>query len=256
MKRSKINNNPASVVNLWERLTLELKKDEKTSRFITRIEDIEGSMLIVESPVRLSGNLNLEIGQQLEVVFNRQDAAYAFEAVVSDIDPQKENMTTLQPVSDIKRSQRRRFVRIDIAGDITFRVLETKQQHGGGLSLEKKGELLNISAGGILINTKEKLKQDDIILMNFWLKNSQRLMNILGIAKRVERSDETDSQAEDNIIGIEFLSKEELGEKLPFNLAEFLPPDASCFNEALQQVIVQFVYRQQVEARKKIKAGQ
>jgi c-di-GMP-binding flagellar brake protein YcgR len=255
VKKTKVNKHPADVVNLWERLELKLDKDGKVANFITRIEDIDKDMLTVESPIRIAGDLELTVGQHLEAVSNKRDASYVFEAVVTDINPQKENMTTLKTVSEIRRSQRRRFVRIDIAGNITYRVIDKTTQNRGRLSLDKKGELLNISAGGILIITDEIVKQGDFLLMNFLMKDSQRLENILGIAKRIESSVESDNHDNEYLVGIEFLSKEKSSESIPWNLIEVLPPDTNYFSEALQQLIVQYVYKQQVELRKKQKAN-
>ncbi len=245
--------NPDQVVNLWERLELNLDIDNKKASFITRIEDIDKDKLTVESPVRISGDIELAVGQQIEAVSNKPDASFIFKAVVSEIDPHKENLTVLKPISKVERSQRRRFVRIDIAGGITFKTLDTSDSAEVCLGSEKKGELLNISAGGILIMSTEPLKQNDYLLMNFWMKNSQRLENILGIIKRVETSVDSETQESDNLVGIEFLTKEKSMANLSDNLNEILPPDTNYFSEALQQLVVQFVYKQQVEFRAKTK---
>ena len=250
MKKSKAGKNPVEVVNLWERLELKLDKNGDVTNFITRIEDIDNDIITVESPIRISGNTDLAIGQHLEVVSNKIDASYVFEAVVANIDSHKENLTTIKTVSKAKRVQRRKFVRIDIAGNITYRVIDKSEQNKGRLSLDKKGELLNISAGGILIITDESVKQDDFLLMNFWMKNSQRLENILGVVKRTEPPEQSETQDNEYIVGIEFLSKERSANRLPWNIVETLPPDTNYFNEALQQIIVQYVYKQQVDLRK------
>lgn len=245
MKKVKAKDSSTNAVSLWERLELKLEDGNEISIFITCIEDIDGDKLIVECPVRIKGKLSLAVGQTLEAFFNRHDAAYVFKAVVASIDSQKENLTTLQPISGLSRTQRRKFVRIEISGNIAFRVLGTNDQDQVLLGIEKQGELLNISAGGILIITDEKLKPGDYLLMNFRLKNSHRLENILGLVKRV------DQQENEYLIGVEFLTKEQSSENLPADLAEFLPPDTGYFDDELQKLIIQFVYKQQVKLRKK-----
>jgi c-di-GMP-binding flagellar brake protein YcgR len=248
MKNVKVKDSSTNMINLWERLELKLEDGKEVSIFITRIEDIDGDRLVVECPVRIKGKLPLAVGQTLEAFFNRHDAAYVFKVVVAAIDSQKENMTTLQLMSGLSRTQRRKFVRIDISGNIAFRALGTNEQGQVLLESEKKGELLNISAGGILIASAEKLKQGDYLLMNFRLKNSHRLENILGLVKRV------DEQENEYLIGVEFLTKEQSSESLPADVAEFLPPDTGYFDDELQKLIIQFVYKQQVKLRKEEKS--
>jgi c-di-GMP-binding flagellar brake protein YcgR len=255
MKKTRQNEYPENMVNLWERLELKAEKGSATANFVTRLSDIDRELLVVEQPIRISGNMQLEMGQQVEVVFNREDASYTFNAVVVTIDSDNDNLTTLQVISDIRRTQRRRFVRIDIAGNITFKAVELDVHKNEILSLDKKGELLNISAGGILLTTSEQLKQNDLILMNFWLKNSQRLDNILGLVKRLEIEESSESKHDEYLAGIEFITKEKAAEIIPSKLAELLPAEINYFNEALEKLVVQFVYKQQVETRKRIKVN-
>jgi c-di-GMP-binding flagellar brake protein YcgR len=255
MGKVKSEKNQVSLVALWERLELELIQGDQTTNFITRIEDIEDNLLIVEAPVRLSGSLQLAIGQKLRATVNKKDAAYDFEVIVANIDSDKESLTSLKPISSAERSQRRRFVRIDIAGDVSYRVLEIDQTGTSSLSLDKSGELLNISAGGILLTTRESVETNDVLLLKFWLKGSQRLENIIGIVKRVEQSHEADGPEEEYLVGIEFATRERMAQLVHAPHLESLPPEINYFNDALQQLIVQFVYLQQVETRKQMKAN-
>lgn len=254
MARRKFENNPVNLVALWERLELQLDQGDRATNFITRIEDIDDGLLVVEAPVRLSGSRQLTVGQKLRATVNKKDAAYDFDVIVAGIDTAKENLTSLKPISPAERSQRRRFVRIDIAGDVNYRVLEIDPRGTSSLSVDKTGELLNISAGGILLTTRESLNANDVILLKFWLKGSQRLENIIGIVKRVEQSHEPEGPIEEYLVGIEFVTKEFMAQLVPAPHLESLPPEINYFTDALQQLIVQFVYLQQVEIRKKMKA--
>ncbi|MCP4581905.1 MAG: hypothetical protein GY839_09815 [candidate division Zixibacteria bacterium] len=252
MKKLDTEGNPGNMVGLWERLELRIKKGDREASFITRINDMDKELLIVENPIRLAGDLQIEIGQQLEVVFNKKDASYTFDATVVAIDPDNENLTRIQTLSDVRRSQRRQFVRIDIAGKISYKAIDLNAPGEGLLSLDKKGELLNVSAGGILLCTSENLMQNDLVLLNFSLKNNQRLENILGIVKRLEKSDQSDSKCADLLVGIEFLTKEKALSMIPVSQAEHLPPTLNYFSEALEKLVVHFIYKQQVETRKRM----
>ena len=87
------------------------------------------------------------------------------------------------------------------------------------------------------------------------MKNNQRLNNILGIAKRVEASVSSDNPENEYLIGVEFLSKENSSSNIPSHLAEILPPDTNYFDDALQELIVAFVYKQQIDLRTKQKVN-
>jgi len=249
MKKSKLRN----IVKLWERLELKYLDQDKEATFVTRVEDFEKNALITEKPVRIAGSLELKPGHQVEVAFNRDDATYSFQAMVVAIDEKRENIVTLKAISEISRSQRRRFVRIDVAGQVTFKTVEMSMGHGPEISLDKSGELLNISAGGVLLNSSTNLKRDNLVLLNFRLKNSQRLENVLGVVKRHEQVNDPQDSQSDYLTGIEFLTKNQATEKLTHDVTETLPSTVNFFDEALQQAIVQYVYKQQIQSRKQEK---
>ena len=253
MRSSRSNKSPKSMLNLWERLEIKYNHEGDTASFVTRIEDFDKQLLVVEKPVRIAGGIDLNVGNRIEVSFNRDDTAYTFEALIVSIDNKREDIFTLKTISELKRSQRRRFVRIDIAGEVSFKIIDMSNESQPEISLDKKGELLNISAGGILLNTGANLRKGDLVLLNFWLKNSQRLENVLGMVKRHEQEGEDDSGRIEYLTGIEFLTKEKISNKYSHDLMQSLPSKVTFFDEALQQAIVQFVYRQQVEHRHKTK---
>ena len=251
MSKKQQSSKPRDMISLWERLELKIVTENETTTYLTRIEDIDKEALIIEQPVRIGGGLELSVGLQVEAVFNREDSAYAFDAVITGIDASRDNIHILQAVSDVRRQQRRRFVRIDIDGKLTFRCLETGSSGDKSVSLEKSGDLINISAGGILMATTENLQPDQIVLLNFSLKHNQRLENILGITKRFEKSQNSQTGKNEILAGIEFLTKEKFEEKFSLDINEYLPSNVNYFDEALQQAIVRYVYKQQVDSRNK-----
>lgn len=253
MKKSNFQKNPGEMLNLWERLELRFSRDDGQARFITRVEDLAKGAIIVEKPVRISGSLKLEAGSQVEAIYNRDDASYMFMAVITSIDASRGDMMTLQAITELERTQRRRFVRLDIVGEVTLKNIELNEVSGAEIGLTAKGELLNISAGGILIGTGARLKKDGLVLLNFRLKDSQRLENIIGLVKRWEESTDAGEGKVENLAGIEFLTKDDTCRRLSAGQLKCLPSDINYFDEALQQAVVQFIYRQQVENRKKAK---
>jgi c-di-GMP-binding flagellar brake protein YcgR len=244
MKKTKEKVASGNIVNLWERLELRLKMGDQTANFVTRVEDLAGEKIVVECPVKLAGTLSLSIGQAVEVTVNKKDASYVFEAIVALIDKENENLTTLQPISKAKPIQRRKFVRLDIDGKISFNQLDIGNQNDQiGVKLEQ-GILLNISAGGILMVAKTEMHEGDYLLLNFRLKKNENLENILGVVKRAE------PDQNGYLVGVEFLTRQQLAEKQYRRLAQYLPQAAHYFDNELQRHIVQYIYNQEVRLKK------
>ncbi|NLI16944.1 MAG: hypothetical protein GX409_11720 [candidate division Zixibacteria bacterium] len=245
MKSIKTKNEKAKLLNLWDRLELKLQESGETATFITRIEDIARDSYTVEFPVRVAGDLSLRVGQIVEVFFEKKNEAYRFKAGVVSIDARNENATTIKQLSKPEPTQRRKFVRIDIQGQVQFRVIDLKSDDYGQAERLESGALLNISAGGILLCTTADIKQGDYVLLNFKLKYHEKLENILGVVKRAER------QQKDSLVGIEFLTRDRLTLPEHLHIATYLPPLATYFDDELEKHIVQYIYNQEVAARKK-----
>ncbi len=245
MKSTKTRTDKTRSLNLWDRLELKLQESEQSATFITRIENIARDTYTVECPVRIAGQLTLRVGQTLEVTYEKGNEAYLFTAGVVSIDARNENATTIKQLSKAEPTQRRKFVRIDIQGQVQFRLIDLKSDDFGQAEKLESGALLNISAGGILLCTTAQIKQGDYVLLNFKLKYHERLENILGVVKRAEK------QHKDSLVGIEFLTKDRLALPEHAHIAMYLPPLATYFDDELERHIVQYVYNQEVAARKK-----
>lgn len=233
--------NPA----LWDRVTIFLKKDEIRSEFISRIENIKRNSFVLEMPVRESGNSNLQKGDIVEIRYNRHDAAYTFKASIKDLFIDDTGSIEIKKTGETRREQRRKYVRLNIAEEINFRILESPEQQNGGISPEFHGTLLNISAGGLLFETEKKVRTGSMLIVNLKLKEHYTLENILAVAKRIERDEDGL-----NLVGSEFITKSNRAEYGLERLDDYLPHGAGTFDENLQRLIVQFIYNQQVKLRK------
>lgn len=233
-------------IDLWERLILVIEKGGMRSEFLTRLEDIRQSSYILEMPIRQSGNASLSKGDVVEVSYNKKDAAYTFKASIKDLFEGESSSIEVEKLTDAERIQRRRFVRLDISGDLDFRILESPEGDESSISQKFHGSLLNISAGGVLFETETRIEADSILILDFTLKGRYPLSNILTVVKRAEVID-------DNmyIVGSEFIADENRARYGLETLGDFLPPGTGTFDENLQKLLVQFIYKQQVELRKK-----
>jgi c-di-GMP-binding flagellar brake protein YcgR len=233
-------------INLWERVNLFLEKGGRRSEFLTRIEDIKHDSIILEMPIRQIGELHLAKGDIVEVTYNRIDAAYSFKASILDLFEGETRSVRISKLSQTKRIQRRRYVRLDISGKMQFRILDfpgSKQVRPGS---EIEGTLLNISAGGVLFECRSRVKNNSVLALTFSLKGHHTLNNILAVVKRSEGS-----RAKGYLVGAEFITKSNYADYNLEKIEEFLPSGCGTFNENLQRLVVQFIYNQQVELRKK-----
>lgn len=233
-------------LDLWEKIILIVEKRGVRSEFLTRLEDIKQSSYILEMPIRQSGNAGLSKGDVVEVTYNKKDAAYTFKASIKDLFEGESSSIEVEKISETSRTQRRQFVRLDISGGLEFRILESPESKEGSLSQKFHGSLLNISAGGVLFETETRIEADSLLILNFTLKGHYPLSNILAVVKRAEIIDD-----DIYIVGAEFIANENLARHGLETLGDFLPPGTGTFDDNLQKLLVQFIYKQQVESGKK-----
>jgi hypothetical protein len=133
---------------------------------------------------------------------------------------------------------RRRFIRIDIDEPISFCTIKSPEgtfwPEGDGPT--GKGEILNISAGGILLYTSEPIMEHAILSMSLKLEGCETIDNILGKVKRVE----IDSSG--YLIGLESITREKLCDILSENEIEHLPENLASFTERLRTILNRYIY--------------
>jgi c-di-GMP-binding flagellar brake protein YcgR len=196
-------------------------------------------------PVKKNGEHNLQKGDVVEIRYNRHDAAYTFKASIKDLFVDDTGSIEVKRLSETRREQRRKYVRLDISEDINFRILESPDNEEIGLSPEFQGSLLNISAGGFLFETEKKVLPDSLLIVKFKLKSQYFLENILAVVKRTEGTD-----GGLLLVGSEFITKDNKAQFGMEKLDQYLPPGTGTFDENLQRLMVQFIYNQQVKMRK------
>jgi c-di-GMP-binding flagellar brake protein YcgR len=231
--------------SLWERVNLIILKNGESAEFASRIEDIRRGSYILEMPIRQSGNISLNKGDNVVVTYNKADSIYTFKASVLDLF-EEDGAVAIEKKSEATRVQRRKFIRLDISGQMTLRALNSGAGQERGLGPEIAGTLLNISAGGLLFECAEELEAESLIVLSFSLKSKHSLNNILAVIKRCEGS-----RGEGYLIGAEFITRGLYKEHGLEKLEEFLPSGCGTFDENLQKLVLRFIYDQQIESKKK-----
>lgn len=151
----------------------------------------------------------------------------------------------VRPPFKIMDDNRRRFIRIDIGEPVRYRAI--KAADGGfwpdGDGPEGDGELLNISAGGMLVFVTEPVLENSILSMTLQLEGCEPIDNILGKVKRVE------IDAGGYLVGIESITRERLADNLGRAEIDQLPTVLASFTERLRLLLNDYVYAKKLTGR-------
>jgi hypothetical protein len=139
--------------------------------------------------------------------------------------------------------EKRRYVRLDIASPVDIKLLvpasgESKEP---GL-IPYKGEILNVSAGGILVESSEAVPEGDYIVMDLELNGTDKLTGVVGKIKRC------DSESEKvHLIGVEFCSDEDIEQNCPPEYRKLLGERCTSFSEKVRTLISKYVFNESVQ---------
>lgn len=136
----------------------------------------------------------------------------------------------------IRSSRGRKYVRIEITSPVDFRLLLPK---GGRIKLSKNqcsGKILNLSCGGILLESGEALREGTFLLLSLNLNGLVVLEGVLGKTKRVEPIKDGEY-----LVGVEFCSREELENFASKEQIQKLPVKVASFNHKLKETILGYV---------------
>ncbi|UCC43403.1 MAG: PilZ domain-containing protein [Candidatus Zixiibacteriota bacterium] len=162
--------------------------------------------------------------------------------LISEVDTATGDTDVRRPFK-VERRNKRRFIRLEISTPMSLQTL--KDTHGGfwpdGNDRVIAGTVLNISAGGVLVDLNEAICCGDIVSMHFILQDIEPLDDVLGLTKRVEQTEEG------CLTGIEFLSRERLEDMLSKAEIDLIAGNYTDFDGSVRRVLKQYMYRQPAE---------
>jgi hypothetical protein len=136
----------------------------------------------------------------------------------------------------IRSSQGRKYVRIEVNSPVEFRLLLPKK---GRIRLSRNrysGKILNLSCGGILLETDQALPEEAFIVLSLNLNGLVILEGVLGKTKRVEFIKD-----EEYLVGVEFCFREELESFVSKEQIEKLPVRVASFDRKIKEIILGYV---------------
>jgi c-di-GMP-binding flagellar brake protein YcgR len=188
---------------LDDKLELEVKNSSPLKGFFAVVKEISDFGVVLSDVVLNKGEGMLEKGDELMVRFPDKGVVYEFDSEV--LSQKGERIYLVRAPLTIRRTQRRRYVRLDISAPVSFRLLSLKEKDCLVSKMEHSGVILNIGGGGILLVTKRKLEEGDFIIVDMNLEGCEVISGVLGRVKRSEQSNE-----DEFLVGVEFCPQEEL----------------------------------------------
>lgn len=158
---------------------------------------------------------------------------------IKDVTPIHAEFMSRKPF-EVTTEKRRRFIRLEIAAPMT---LQKIKESGGEFFSEVdwhiiNGSILNISAGGVLVDADQIIYEGDVVSMCFTLQGAQPLDSVLGLVKRVDHDDES------FLAGIEFVSEAKLKDLFSQGEMDMLPENMTDFNHGVRNVLDKYVYQE------------
>lgn len=206
--------------------------EEKNPGFQSRVRGVLTSGLIIEPPVSPRGDMVSTEGEKVKVSLLGENYEIVFTSVLKELSSEGEKLYSL-PFPQRYTLSRRKFVRLQVDSEITFRKILFSIGKEGKASLGRSGtgRLLNLSEGGVLLETSRRFKAGELLLLNLNLDSSGQLRNLLGKVKRVEKDPEGD-----RLVGIQFCRQSDLHPKLAEQLSILSPAGISDFGQEMKRL--------------------
>lgn len=142
----------------------------------------------------------------------------------------------MNSVISIEQESQREFVRFEFSTPLTIFPLKNcsgEFQLGHDQS-GLNGSLLNLSEGGLLIEMDKSPSEGDIVHMSMEIENVVKISHILAKVKRVENDSDI------ILVGVEFVSKENLLDDLSQAELELMGDDYHSFRDIIRNVVEKF----------------
>lgn len=148
---------------------VEVLSDEKIYKAL--IIDVKEDFLRINLPVSDGEYLMLNSGQKIEMssYINESNCFSFYAEVLSRGKEANIIYYSLSKPFEITRIQRRNFFRVAVVKEIQYKIISNVDESDIDKIAYKYGLMVDLSAGGLKFKLKDKLKDDDLILINLKL---------------------------------------------------------------------------------------
>jgi len=159
---------------------------------------------------------------------------------ISDVDVSQDNVIALKPLK-LSRDNHRRYVRLTISSPVHFRkvkdIFGNFTPESGDYPID--GTILNISEGGLLAELDQPLNEGDIVAMRIIMEKVEPLDGVLGLVKRCDHDEDC------NLVGIQFVRRDELIDQLSQGEMELLSEELAHFDQTVRQLLSRYLQLRQ-----------
>ncbi|MDD2585238.1 MAG: flagellar brake protein [Syntrophomonadaceae bacterium] len=141
-------------IKINQLIEIEVDSDEPSASLPSRIEEIKDEYLYISMPIKKGVLFPLRVGQEIKIIIRYRQSFFAFKANV--VGRRREPIPILiinKPENIIRINQKREYVRLETSLTVRFRILED----GDKESIICQANTIDISAGGVLFSTKQKV---------------------------------------------------------------------------------------------------
>jgi c-di-GMP-binding flagellar brake protein YcgR len=184
-----------SQIKINQLLDIEIELDpEKTLQLPSRVEGTEDNCLLISVPMYRGEIIPLRTGQKIKIFLNGQDVSYTFLTEIVGRRWQNIPLLVIKKPQSLIKIQRRSYMRLPVKLDVSFRV-------AGDESDFKTGETLDISGGGILFVTEEKIEEGQILELELYLPRRKPFFCRAKVVRLLERARK---KGEKNKVALEY----------------------------------------------------
>lgn len=162
------------------------------------VQDIKEDCILINIPIGDGSYLDFENGQEVDMNYYYKNSYYTFKTKV--ISREKENQISLYRLElpyDIKKVQRRDYVRIDLVENVFVKPKEEKEDKWS------EALILNLSGGGMRVSVTENFAPGEKIFIKLLIDDDK-----LQVTGRVVR--EIEKRGNSQIYGVQFVDIQDI----------------------------------------------
>lgn len=209
-------------IKINQPIELELPNDA-LKQYRSRAKSLSEERMVVIVPVKGSSRVAMDHGQKVKVIYTDSSAVYVFFTTVVSLDNDDAETVTLGKPYDMRKIQRRNFVRLDTRVKVLFCRLDNRFERKGSPG---EGVSVDISGGGMMFMCDEVLSSGDVLDAEVFLGQSEKVRAIGRVVRFTENPPKTKMKYS---VGFEF----------------------TVIEESERDKIIRFIFNQQRELRRK-----
>lgn len=162
---------------------------------------------------------------------------------ISDVEVTEDTIQVKKPLK-LQCENQRRFVRLTISSPINFQRIKDIFGNFAPAADDYPidGTILNISEGGVLAELDQPLNEGDIVAMRIIMEQIEPLEGVLGLVKRCDQDEDF------HLVGIQFVRRDDLADKLSQSEMELLSEDLSHFDQTVQELLGRYLQSKRTQA--------